>query len=105
MQWICSGYCWKRVAMWCLVDHSPSPCLRAVSARSHCPGMAPFVLPPFPTAPATLPTLYGLAWEGMIDGWVISRDGLEVQGSPFPLPGAFSAAKRLLGMCWLCSFS
>lgn len=54
---------------------------------------------------STLPTLYGLAWEGMIDGWVISRDGLEVQGSPFPLPGAFSAAKRLLGMCWLCSFS
>lgn len=41
----------------------------------------------------------------MIDGQVISRDGLEVQGSPFPLPGAFSAAKRLLGLCWLCSCS
>lgn len=73
--------------------------------QSHCPCMATSVLPPFHVALATLPTLYGLAWEGMIDGWVISRDGLEVQGSPFPLPGAFSAAKRLLGMCWLCSFS
>lgn len=96
---------WERVAVWCLVGHSPSPCLRAVPSRSHCPCMATSVLPPFHVALATLPTLYGLAWEGMIDGWVISRDGLEVQGSPFPLPGAFSAAKRLLGMCWLCSFS
>lgn len=91
--------------MWCLVDHTPGPRLIAVPARSHRPCMATFVLPPFRTALATLPPLYGLVWEGMIDRWVISRDGPEVQGSPFPLPGAFSAAKRLLGMCWLCSFS
>jgi len=89
----------------CLVDCIPSPCLIAVPARSHCPCTATFVLPPFRTALTTLPPLYGLAWEGMIDGRVISTDGLEVQGSPFPLPGAFSAAKRLLGMCWLCSLS
>lgn len=90
--------------MWCL-DHTTSPRLIAVPAKSHHLHMATFVLPPFCMAPATLPPLYGMAWEGMIDRWVISKDGLEVQGSPFPLLGAFSAAKRLLGMCCLCSFS
>lgn len=105
MQWVCSGSCWESLALWCLMDHTPSPLLIVVPVRSHCLCMATFVLPPFPRVPATLPPLYGLVWEGMIDGRVISRDGLEVHGSPFPLPGAFSAATRLLGMCWLCSFS
>lgn len=105
MQWVCSSSCWESVAMWCFTDHGPSLPRIAVPARSHRLSMATSILRLFRMALATLPPLYGLAWEGMTDGCVISRDGLEVQGSPFPLPGAFSAAKRLLGMCWLCSLS